>query len=269
MKKKIKYNLIKNSVIFFLLLLIFNFFTYNYMINKKDKTYENIYQIQFNEQGFQKIFQIFDLLINFGVVLDKGYFFIGSGQILRTVKNNLETPDSEKSNFINEMKNIRIDLSKNIYSEVKEKKSSLIKITYFNTSEKNNERLINNFSKNLEDIILKDAFVILEKNMKLIFDYHNALLEYEKKYNIEILTPSSKRFLYIYEYKKNELIQDILDTNELKISYVETKISDFNNVKNLLLINMIFVIMAIILQIMLSLDYLKSIFNKFRKRFIP
>lgn len=269
MKKKIKYNLIKNSVIFFLLLIIFNFSTYNYMINKKDKTYENIYQIQFNEQGLQKIFQIFDFLITIGVETDNGFFYVGSAQIFRAVKNNLETPVSEKNNFINEMKDIRINISQNIYSEVKEKKFSLIKITYFNTSEKNNERLTNDFSKNLEDIILKDASVILEKNMKLIFDYHNELLEYEKKYNLEILTPSSKRFLYIYKYKKNELIQDILDANELKISYVETKISNFNNIKNLLLINMIFVIIAIILQSILSLDYIKSIFNKFRKRFIP
>ena len=269
MKKKIKYNLIKNSLIFFLLLIIFNLFTYNYMINQKDKTYENIYQIEFNEQGLKKYYNFFDFLINLGVKLEGGYFFIGSSQVFRTVKNNLETPDSDKNNFLNEMKDIRIDISKNIYSEVKEKKFSLIKITYFNTSEKNNERLINNFSKNLEDIILKDAFVILEKNMKLIFDYHNALLKYEKKYNLKKLAPSSKRFLYIYEYKKNELIRDILDTNELKISYVETKISNFYNVKNLLLINIMFVMIAIILQIMFSLDYLKLIFNKFRKRFIP
>jgi hypothetical protein len=268
MKKKIKYNLIKNSLIFFLLLIIFNLFTYNYMINQKDKTYENIYQIKFNEQGMKKYLNFFDFLVNLDVKLDGDYFFIGSGQIFRTVKNNLETSDSDKNNFLNEMKDIRIDISKNIYSEVKKKKISLIKITYFNTSEKNNERLINNFSKNLEDIILKDAFVILEKNMKLIFDYHNALLKYEKKYNLK-KSLSSKRFLNIYEYKKNELIRDILDTNELKISYVETKIYNFYNVKNLLLINIMFVIIAIILQIMFSLDYLKLIFNKFRKRFIP
>lgn len=269
MKKKIKYNLIKNSLIFFLLLIIFNLFTYNYMINQKDKTYENIYQIEFNEQGLKKYLSFFDFLMNLGVKLDKGYFFIGSSQIFRTVKNNLETQDSDKNNFLNEMKDIKINVSENIYSEVKEKKFSLIKITYFNTSEKNNERLINNFSKNLEDIILKDASVILEKKLMFTFDYHNALLKYKKKYNLNESAPFSNRFLYIYEYKKDELIRDILDINKLKISYVETKISNFYKVKNLLLINIMFVIIAIILQIMFSLDYLKLIFNKFRKRFIP